>query len=976
MDYYWRFDVSPPQQQQQQQQQTEEAAADRRVAWTSRDAVHLSSSSSSSSSLVIRVEQRVTAVAWLDSSRVVVGDAEGVVRVFDDAGVFLWAATLKQGEAVDEVVGRTCRCGRYAGFLGNESFERRRLLPAGTAGAAFVGETSAIAVGSKPAIAACSWPGARGWLFKEEFETCGTFAILDDARKGRSVVASADGRLCAVGDDIGRVLLVDAKVGRVVRVWKGVRDAECSFVAGCLALLAPRRATLRLFRMRFGGVVAAFKLRPATWRLAGPYVAAAAMMEEEDVRVARIEVPSTLRGRVLAPSGRDAKSSREFKAALRRSDLASALAAFAEMTDLHARARALDEAARTEDNPAILQALVEAATLDPRLGAEALAAAGPFEAWRLVRSMSSSCEEEVVDETRRGDEEALAWLDAAPPEARSALDEAAEACLASTLRELEISATVAREIAAAAAESPKDNNRSAATFYRGALVWRALFTSGEEERWRRAVGSTFCRLESDATLVPASVAAPALAAAADTFVRTLLSPLAASDVFGLRDLAAAEEALGLSRPERCRLCVSWLASLDAKTARRVVSGPVLSRWLKDVVVDETCSRAALEPIVEARLDTTRPARILALVSVAFDVVSKLAESREAKTYGQTAAVDPRWGLDALAAARHELRVVALLRLGPPRASATARDLDSGNVLVADLVAADAAAAACAPNTHPPLHDDRAVAVAVATRRDRGWAHACFPDLDPDALRCSHALATLSEENATSLVDAARQLSRVIATRDDRRLRAVALAAATVAWRRVASRLLSAAMRPDAHHLPVDDDDDGAAPTAPALVDACATLIDLFVDAESRGDLEPLPDVARFLESGGSVFSSAGAAAGGGGDDDVWPRRDLGPRLGEAWAHYEARPPCAARVRQLHALKRCLRLALDSDLPLSCVADRFGLAERSSDHLLELETPPRDDVAAFADLAEAALKDAVSDPSKAQALRLSACRHLL
>jgi hypothetical protein len=61
-----------------------------------------------------------------------------------------------------------------------------------------------------------------------------THVYLNDLfRQCRSILLSPSGGfspLAAVTDSLGRVLVIDTEEGDVVRVWKGVRDAQCAWI--------------------------------------------------------------------------------------------------------------------------------------------------------------------------------------------------------------------------------------------------------------------------------------------------------------------------------------------------------------------------------------------------------------------------------------------------------------------------------------------------------------------------------------------------------------------------------------------------------------------------------------------------------------------------------------------------------------------------------------------------------------------------
>ncbi|VDP73740.1 unnamed protein product [Echinostoma caproni] len=91
-------------------------------------------------------------------------------------------------------------------------------------------------------------------------------ALTDQHRQtcSRNMVISADRHWFAVTDNLGRVLLVDVRRERVVRIWKGYRDAELAFFeltdktsssvrdTRCLLIHAPHRRMLELFRLVHG----------------------------------------------------------------------------------------------------------------------------------------------------------------------------------------------------------------------------------------------------------------------------------------------------------------------------------------------------------------------------------------------------------------------------------------------------------------------------------------------------------------------------------------------------------------------------------------------------------------------------------------------------------------------------------------------------------------------------------------------------
>lgn len=108
------------------------------------------------------------------------------------------------------------------------------------------------------------------------------FGLCDLQRTGLSVWVAPGNRLAAVADNLGRVILVDCHRCIAVRVWKGYRDAQCSFIKATeklassksspaantnstdrrhalfLVIFAPRRSCLEIWCLQRGPKVAAF----------------------------------------------------------------------------------------------------------------------------------------------------------------------------------------------------------------------------------------------------------------------------------------------------------------------------------------------------------------------------------------------------------------------------------------------------------------------------------------------------------------------------------------------------------------------------------------------------------------------------------------------------------------------------------------------------------------------------------------------
>lgn len=103
--------------------------------------------------------------------------------------------------------------------------------------------------------------------------------LSDMQRIGLSVWLAPDGIHAVVADNLGRVMLIDCVRGIAVRVWKGYREAQCSFIpcteklkkkskttfdetiprqALFLVIFAPRRSCIEIWGLQRGPKIAAF----------------------------------------------------------------------------------------------------------------------------------------------------------------------------------------------------------------------------------------------------------------------------------------------------------------------------------------------------------------------------------------------------------------------------------------------------------------------------------------------------------------------------------------------------------------------------------------------------------------------------------------------------------------------------------------------------------------------------------------------
>ena len=101
------------------------------------------------------------------------------------------------------------------------------------------------------------------------------YGFYDDHRTGIRIWLSPYNRLAAVADNLGRVILMDCSQNVILRVWKGYRDAQCSFMkideklsktstqqkrrhALFLAIYSPKRSTVDIWNVVRGKKLAVF----------------------------------------------------------------------------------------------------------------------------------------------------------------------------------------------------------------------------------------------------------------------------------------------------------------------------------------------------------------------------------------------------------------------------------------------------------------------------------------------------------------------------------------------------------------------------------------------------------------------------------------------------------------------------------------------------------------------------------------------
>lgn len=105
------------------------------------------------------------------------------------------------------------------------------------------------------------------------------YGFYDDHRSGNRIWLSPYNRLAAIADNLGRVVLVDSRYNVILRVWKGYRDAQCSFMkvdeklgktsaqqkrrhALFIAIYSPKRSTVDIWNVERGKKLAIFPAGP------------------------------------------------------------------------------------------------------------------------------------------------------------------------------------------------------------------------------------------------------------------------------------------------------------------------------------------------------------------------------------------------------------------------------------------------------------------------------------------------------------------------------------------------------------------------------------------------------------------------------------------------------------------------------------------------------------------------------------------
>lgn len=108
------------------------------------------------------------------------------------------------------------------------------------------------------------------------------FGICDSRRFADSIIISPDRKLSIVTDSLGRIALIDNRKGIIVRLWKGYRGAQCSFlqvpdeeraksskgprkrIALFLIIYTPKKGTIEIWALQQGPKIVTFSASKAS----------------------------------------------------------------------------------------------------------------------------------------------------------------------------------------------------------------------------------------------------------------------------------------------------------------------------------------------------------------------------------------------------------------------------------------------------------------------------------------------------------------------------------------------------------------------------------------------------------------------------------------------------------------------------------------------------------------------------------------
>ena len=776
----------------------------------------------------------------------------------------------------------------------------------------------------------------------------------DSRRRALNVSIAPTGTLCAVADNKGRVLLVDLRSGRVVRLFKGVRDAQCAWLrlndgedSLYLAILAPQRKQIRVWRCRFGGCAAAFTvaLENASLVQAPDATAFLAALRDDSLVLEPVQ-PDLERCKVLADKERQlarlAGAQARCRAALQRADAKNdpdqARKAMKEAVKEESEENVLGLCVRTFTSSSCLIAVLETSS-DER--AQSLV---PCEKARdlVTRDFSGNAQSNVDDPRLL---EARAWL---------ALTTTAERT--HPLVEQALAMLLKRDAAPAGLVDSVNSEEGAASFFRGHRAFRATF-------YKEMVAQTF-RIGFQQLAVgkteDASQAATALASSCCDFASTLCAPLASCDLSAVEVVDEACTLLDLDRGKRALATALWFLRLPSDEALQALESGALQKWLRFYIVDRAAvlraaqlqppskaekqlhelaaeTRAVVTPCIKLCRASHSQVQALAFACALTSAVRVCAAAAEDKCHGALTADDHRWGLAILDGEIATLRCAVVVAKGPSQLSdVTANSLRDERGRLAYAVCADAAACSDDASVPAALSGEGAkLAELIRKRPERGWLHRAFPELDEDALRCLRALMRAADamDDGWALAASCSDVRKSSSSKNGA-ARCVSAWCACELWRTAIAPKVSKRVNGEDGAIS-ERNGDGA--LFGAAVDVLEALI------ASHEAVRPYAGPANVLVRGA---------------DDGFV--SLAIPLEAVRDAYTA--PAASRLTVLAALARSLVAGLSIAVDAAGVADLFG------DIDLDLEHAASDAEVAAAAEAEKTLAVALSNPAAADALR--------
>uniref|UniRef100_A0A914HIL0 Rab3 GTPase-activating protein non-catalytic subunit n=1 Tax=Globodera rostochiensis TaxID=31243 RepID=A0A914HIL0_GLORO len=144
-------------------------------------------------------------------------------------------------------------------------------------------------------------------------------SILRDSKRvaERSFIAPSPGwPFVAISDNLGRVLLINTRTRRIIRIWKGYRQARCAWIEAAstsrtspqkralfLVIFAPKRGLLEVWSMLNGPRVSAFQVEEGGRLLSIPTIQNGILLGGADIRESESQKTSRAGSVFLTPNG-------------------------------------------------------------------------------------------------------------------------------------------------------------------------------------------------------------------------------------------------------------------------------------------------------------------------------------------------------------------------------------------------------------------------------------------------------------------------------------------------------------------------------------------------------------------------------------------------------------------------------------------------------------------------------------------------